>query len=1591
MNSRDLPDDEHTSSIAIIGMAGRFPGAPDVDAFWRNLRDGVESIRFYSDEELREAGVDDEYIDSPHYVKAAAVLDDADRFDARFFNLSPNEAQYIDPQHRIFMECAVEALDNASCDPERFDGAIGVYAGAALSYYELEVAFSNYEQLATSDALQTLFATGIANDYLVTRVSYKLNLRGPGLTVQTACSTSLVAVHLACQNLLSGECDIALAGGVSIQSSYRKAGYFYTEGGMVSGDGHCRPFDANATGTIFGDGVGIVVLKRLDRAIADGDNIRAVIRGTAINNDGSEKLGFTAPGVRGQSAVITEALAAAGIAPDTVDYVEAHGTGTILGDPIEIAALTQVYTALSSGTPECRVGSVKGNVGHLNHASGITGLIKVVMSLENQQLPPSLNYQTPNPNIDFAASPFRVNTALTDWSRGAVPRRAGVNAFGIGGTNAHVIVEEAPLPAVRDGRRRKWWLLPVSAKSPDARTAMQGKHAAFLREHDDLDVRDVAWTLALGRTLHRYAGFAVVKDIEEAASAMETGDRHRLVIGERQTRERKVAFLFPGQGTQHVRMGLGLYDEEPAFRAALDECLEKIERVGGIALRAVLFPDEAGVAAAAEALQNTVLAQPAIFAVSYALAALWRAWGVEPVAMLGHSIGELVAACVAGVFTLDDALRVVCERGRLMQAMAPGRMVIVPAGPEAIAPLLGPDVAIAAINAQDTCVISGPDAAVDAAEGRLRGEGLFCTDLRTSHAFHSSMMAPAIPDFVALLDTITLHAPTIPFASNVTGRLITAEEAISPDYWGRQLGGTVHFARGFETLVRDAGIDLLLEVGPGHSLASLGQRNLPNGSSVTIVSSMPRPDGREEEGAALLKAVAQLILAGVPFDPRRLFDDMAPRNVVMPSTHFVRERYWAAIRDESAGASLRPKKAGMTAKVLDSLYGQVWTRALPVEAPTDEVLAERPQCLVFANGDPLCTRLVETLRGRGLHVAVVEPGEAYARTGESNFTASPGVPEHFVQLLADLQTEGRAPHRIVYAWSLPGVGDALDGIDGMLDHGFFGLLHTLQALALHGKDTQTDLLVIGADALEVLGTEVPRPASALAFGPALVASLELVGVNSRFIDLTAENLAAGRLDAVIDLLLRECVARTQANVVAYRGGNRWLPSYESIDVASAPASSVPIRHKGVYMITGGLGDLGLAFAHWLAKDYQAKLILVGRSGVPDREHWPALLAEQQGDSRLAGVVSRLLDIEAVGGEILVGKADSADHAAMLDLVTRARARFGDVHGILHLAGLAGTGPMILRNRQELMPILAPKVHGIDVIETLFADAPLDFVALFSSIAAITGGLGQAAYTSANAYMDAYSRQRAHGCAQRVIAINWDAWGEIGMAVTTPLPDRLAAIWEKELASFGIGTADGIEIFRRLLATGRNGVLVSRRVSYADDSVPAGMVRVVPPTKQISESALPTETTGNRYPRPSIGSDYLAPRNELETILVEFWGEALSVDGIGVLDDFFELGGHSLLALQMIPRLRARFGIDINPRDLFSAEGTATIAELAQVIEIKLLDELKVSEGGEAADPVEMTPVGAQNRDGMLVPNWAPAQESPSGTDGTIVTSPLSRE
>jgi amino acid adenylation domain-containing protein len=879
-----------SQGIAIIGLDCRFPGAGNPDAFWQNLKDGVESITFFTDEELAASGVESGLRRNSGYVKARSLLDEVDLFDAEFFGFSPKEAESMDPQQRVFLETAWRALENAGYDGEKYEGAIGVFAGCYLDTYLLSNLCSNREFIEDLLSFKRVgaFQTFLGNDkdYLTSRVAYKLNLKGPAITVQTACSTSLVAICQACQSLLQGQCDMALAGGVTITFPQKK-GYLYQEGGMLSPDGHCRAFDAKAQGTVFGSGIGLVVLKRLEDAVADGDNIHAVIKGSALNNDGSVKVSYTAPSVDGQAEVIALAQALAGVTADTIGYVEAHGTATPLGDPIEIAGLTQAFRQSTDRKGFCAIGSVKTNIGHLDVAAGVAGLIKATLALKHGLIPPSLHFTEPNQKIDFANSPFYVNNRLTEWKKNGAPRRAGVSSFGVGGTNAHVVLEEAPAVEA-PGPSRPAQLLVWSARTVSALDGATKNLAAHLKNHPGLNLADVAFTLQTGRRDFKHRRMLVCQDSSATVSALEKLDPKRVFTQAQELRDRPVVFMFPGQGSQHVNMGAGLYHTEPVFRHEVNRCAELLRSELEMDLRDVLFPTSDKAQSAGDRLLQTRITQPALFTVEYALATLWMSWGIQPAAMIGHSVGEYVAGCLAGVFTLESALKLVAARARLVQSQPAGVMVAVRLSEKDLQPLLRPDLSIAAINSPNLCVVAGSFEAIEAFEKQLEKKGVAGRRLKTSHAFHSSMMDPVIAPFTELLKRIDLKPPQVPYVSNVTGRWATEKEATDPNYWAGHVRKPVRFADGIAEFFRDPQY-VLLEAGPGQTLTTLARQHPGRSPEQTVLASMAMAD---DELQSVLITLGKLWLAGAKVNWSGFHVHERRRRVPLPTYPFERKRHW---------------------------------------------------------------------------------------------------------------------------------------------------------------------------------------------------------------------------------------------------------------------------------------------------------------------------------------------------------------------------------------------------------------------------------------------------------------------------------------------------------------------------------------------------------------------------------------------------------------------------------------------------------------------------------------------------------------------------
>lgn len=1470
-------DDHAASEVAVIGFAGRFPGARNIDKFWENLRDGVESVSFFTKEELLGSGVDPDQLAAREYVPAKAILEDVELFDAAFFDFSPREAEMLDPQHRVLLECAVEAFEHAGYYPESFKGRVGVYAGVSAGSY-LSVNLSSHQELIERVGA---YQVDIGNhaEFVPTTISFKLNLKGPSINIQTACSTSLVAVHVACQSLLNGECDMALAGGGSITFP-RKEGYFYQEEGILSPDGHCRTFDAEARGTVGGEGAGLVVLKRLVDALADGDTIHAVIKGSAVNNDGSLKIGYTAPSVNGQAEVIADALAMAGVDAESITYIEAHGTATALGDPVEIAALTQAFEVDPATKSFCAIGSVKTNLGHLDAAAGVAGLIKTILALEHKQIPPSLHYKQPNPKIDFARSPFFVNDKLVEWKRAETPRRAGVSSFGIGGTNAHVVVEEPPSLEPSTSRTRTLQLLLLSAKTSSALETATANLTEYLKHNSDVNLADVAYTLQLGRGGYSHRRFLGCKDRNDALSVLETRDASRLFTHFQEPRHRSVAFMFPGQGSQYVGMARGLYRSEPVFREYIDLCAEQLSAHLNLDLREVLYPNEERETEANRLLGQTFVTQPALFCIEYALAQLWMSWGVIPAAMIGHSVGEYVAACLADVFSLEDALALVAARGQLMQQLPSGAMLAVMLSETETRSLLHDGLALAAVNGAKNCVVSGTSTAIQALHDRLKQQDVHSQVLHTSHAFHSEMMEPIREPLTERVRQVKLNAPAIPFLSNVTGAWQNDRQATDPTYWSRHLRQTVRFADGLGNLLHDTE-RILLEVGPGHTLNALARQRTSQTGNQVVLSSLPRARDGHTDAEFLLNSVGQFWLAGGQIDWERFYAGEQRRRIPLPTYPFERQRYYLEpVSGPTPSEKRRRPSSEKSADVADWFYLPSWKQFdLPRRANPDR---EDRSWVVFCDDSGVGEALAQQLRQRGKEIVVVHAGERFRRTDDRVYTLNPAERRDYDALVQEWVTRGIKFTKVIHLWSL----DDAASFEQAQQSGLYSLLFLTQALADRSLTNSLELVVVTDSVQEVSGDESLRPERSTVLGACKVIPQEYPGMTCRSIDVTCNTA----LTRIVDQLADELSENGLERVVAYRGRHRWIQSFEPVRLEKGTGSQSLLADGGVYLITGGLGGVGLTLAQHLAQTHKAKLALLGRSALPESK------------------AKEVQELEAAGAEVLLLRADVSNEEQMFEAVARTVERFGRIDGVIYGAAAgAGTDKEIRETTPaDCLVQFQAKAQGLLVLEKVLQARDYKFCLMLSSLSSILGGITFAAYAAANIFMDTFVRKHNQSHPATWISVNWDAWNDSA-----------------------IDAKSGGKALERVLSIGPVSQIV---VSTSD--LDSRLERWV--SFENSQTAVTVEKSeiAVLHPRPNLLNAYVAPSNELEQDLAETWAVLLGIEQVGIDDNFFELGGHSLLATMVLSRLRKEFDVELPLRCFFESP---TVSGLALVIAQRVIE------------------------------------------------------
>ena len=1391
--------DLEIEGIAIVGMSCRFPGSRSIAEYWDNLRQGVESIRTFTRAELTAAGIDPDLLARPDYVPARGALTDIELFDAAFFGFSPREAELTDPQYRLFLELAWESLESAGYDTENYAGSVGIFGGMSMTKYLVYNLLPNREVLEAAGPLQTRILND--KDFLTALAAYKLNLTGPSITVQTACSTSLVATCLACQSLMSYQCDLALAGGVSVAVPHH-SGYLAQEGVMAP-DGHCRAFDSRAAGTVDGSGAGIVLLKRLADALKDGDTIHAVIKGFATNNDGSFKVGYTAPSVDGQMEVIALAQAVAGVSADTIGLIEAHGTGTPMGDPIEVAALREVFEAASDRKGFCALGSVKTNIGHLDAAAGVASLIKATLAVRDSVLPPSLHFEKPNPQLDLDESPFYVNTRLADWAPGPFPRRAGVSSFSIGGVNAHIVLEEPPPVPAAAPTARPWQLLTLSARSRGALDVLTETFARHLEERPELSLADAAYTSHVGRRPFEHRRVVLGRDRAEVASAL-AGRDGQAQEGNGVDRERPVAFLFPGLGNHYPGMAADLYRDEPVFRATVDHCCGLLAPVLGSDLRGLLFPPggraaEAGpaqldlrrlvrdsVAPAASAdrrLLRTAWSQPAMFVIEYALARLWMHWGIAPRAFLGFSIGEYVAACLAGVLSLEDALLLVARRAQAIERLPEGAMLAVSLGEAEVSRRLAGNLALAAIATPEVTVVAGPPDEILDLEKTLAADGVVSRRLQTTHAFHSPLLRLVAAELRALLGKLALQPPEIPFLSNVTGTWITPREATDPEYWLRHLLGTVRFADGVAELLRER--YLLLEVGPGQTLSSWALQ-CGRGEPVVALPSLGHAQDPRSDHEVLLGALGQLWVHGVIPDWRAFHEGESRRRIPLPTYPFERRRYWIeapsgsqassgpSVSSLSSSAASAAGPLSLPAKRLDPadwLYAPLWKQSPVPPLPAAGAGESRPWLLIqdrHGVGEALLLRL----RAAGVPAISVIPaipvmtGESF-REVEGGFTLDLGAPEGWSRLLGTLAARGESPGVVVHLAGIDRDDAPVDPLQARA-LAFDSLLFLVQAVGLLERPEPLRLAMVTSHLQVVTGDERIVPEKAMLLGACAALPQEYPTLRCRSVDLppvAGSASAAGPAgpETLANLLWAELGSVRDEPVVAYRHGRRWVRVFESLPLPAAEAAGSRLREGGVYLITGGLGGMGLVLAERLARRLGARLVLVGRSTLPPREDWDRLAALAGVPGDVGFKVARLLEIERAGGEILPLSADIADPEQVERVVEAARERWGRIDGVVHAAGVFPGGLAQLKTPEGIDAVFRPKLAGTRALAAALAGDPPDFFLLCSSLTGIVGALGLVDHAAANSFLDAYAQAGGFSPHTFTLSVSWDNWLEVGQA------------------------------------------------------------------------------------------------------------------------------------------------------------------------------------------------------------------------------------
>lgn len=1492
---------ENDQKIAVIGLSCRFPGANSVADFWQNLLEKKVAMSVAGKDIVGSATLDLRLTNQPNYIPAVYSIDDAEKFDASFFYLSAKEAEKMDPQLRVFLQETWRALEHSGYNSENFEGAIGVFASGLSSSYLLANLLPSKEHYHGDVhlLLQDMIAR-MGNDpnYLATRTAYHLNLTGPSVSVQTACSSSLVAVHLAAEALLSGQCDIALAGGVSIRYP-SKAGYIYQADGILSADGYCRPFDAKASGTVFGDGCGVIVLKRLEDAINDRDTIHAVIDGSAIGNDGANRAGYTAPGVNGQISVLEQALSVSGLEKIDVDYIEAHGTGTLMGDPIEVSALNQVYGQQLDRV--VHLGSVKGNIGHLSVASGIAGLIKCILMLKNRQLVATANFESPNAQCQFDSTPFIVATEACDWQKIQGRRVAAVSSFGMGGTNTHVLLSEAPEVSELAGDDRGFHLIPLSAKSPQA-LGIATENAIKMLETTDMDLADIAYTYAVGRRTFNYRNLILATDRQQAIAALSKLLPAKMLTGDGQPSKKNIVFMFSGQGAQYINMALECYERDPVFRQVVDDCSKKLEPELALDLREILWPKRFPTTGDITRINQTQYTQPALFVIEYALNRLWASWGIHANALIGHSIGEYVAACIAGVFSLDDALKIVANRGRLVQQLPPGSMAAVQLPKNKLLALLPAGVDIAAVNEPNACTVAGPKEAVSAFIAEASLQGIAVREIPTSHAFHSAMMDPAQDALKQVLRGITLSSPRTPIISNLTGAWLTDAQATDPQYWAEHLRNTVEFAAGIQTLLAMDVEQIFIEMGPGQTLASFVRRHPDKETNHSVFTSLGRVKKPEEEYQNLLTTFGRLWLNGHELSWIPFYGQQQRQRVPLPTYPFEEKLYLA--EPDAGYLTAQVQTSDRKQPIENWCYQPIWQQSGTYSQAENEWPTSY---LVLADDSMLTEELTRQLTATGRQITLVRKGENYAAISEREFTLQPHSKDDFTLLFETLGQQHALPDVIVQCWgeSLPVAGLSRDLFERAQYFGAYTIVAVTQALGILNITQPIRYLMTTRDAYSVIGDEQLRPEQSTAAVLSRVQSQEYAHIDGRVVDLSesvsAENAASA-------LLFESIVAAPREYAVAYRKKTRWIQTMKRVEQPETWAfeKHTRLEQRGRYLITGGLGEIGSTLATMLAEKYQARITLLVREQMPERNQWDGYLQVNNPDDLIYRRINTVRRLESIGGEVLIVRADIANEQEVQNAVDQATEHFSGLDGVIHAAGLPGEiwdRTIANAGLDEVRWHYQTKAYGVQVLARVLKPLTPKFVLFISSIASMLGGLRLGPYGAANHYMDNMAALLNETQPDTFwVAIDWDVWqhhqdekrenSALGMMMDerTVLP------------------AQGLETIERVLAMNN---IHQISVSTWDMEVRAD--------RWIKLTSL--QAGGEHIDSTAVYMSGVSTDLDILALLQNTLGN----ENLGMEDDFFEAGGDSLVSVQILAKVREIYAVDVSLADFLSEPTASNLA------------------------------------------------------------------